>query len=134
MKTIPAAMTWELLRRGRWNFVLTTLTAIGFPALIVMALRRDGLVDVHDKSMLLMQLTLLQIVMFACGAALFGAVGKWPRLYAYPARTSQLVAWRLLPMMAIIALEVIVCICLLNWLFDFQWPVLGPALLAAVAL
>src|SRR4051794_15939455 len=118
MRTIPVAMTWELFRRGWRSILLTIPIAIGLPVLILTALRREGMVDVHNKSMVLMQVFMLQVLIFSIGAALFGAQGKMSRLYAYPVRTTELVAWKLLPMMAVIAVETTLCIGLLDVVFD----------------
>jgi hypothetical protein len=134
MRSIPAAMTWELLKRGRWGFLLTILTAIALPALVLMALRHDGTVNQDDPSMLIMQIVMLQVGMFSFGTALYGAHGKMSQLYTYPARTSELVASRLLPIMVIIALQVVIYIGVLNAIFGLQWPIWGPAIFAAVAM
>jgi hypothetical protein len=134
MRSIPAAMTWEILRRGCWLLLLAILTAMAFPAMLLTALRHDGLVDMHDKSMLIMQIVMLQFGMFIFGAMLYGAQGKVSQLYAYPVRTSELVAWRLLPVMALIALEVVVSVGVLNLIFGVQWPIWGPAIFAAAAI
>jgi hypothetical protein len=91
MRSIPAAMTWEILKRGRWSFPLAMLTSIALPGLLVFALRSDGLVDANDPSMLIMQIVLLQVGIFNIGATLYGAQGKISQLYAYRARTSELV-------------------------------------------
>jgi hypothetical protein len=134
MRSIPAAMTWEILKRGRWQLVFAMLVSIAFPALLLVALGRDGLVDAKDPSMLIMQIVLLQVGMFSFGSALYGAQGKMSRLYAYPARTSELVAWRLIPVMVLIALQVMLSICVLDMLFGLEWPIWGPALFSAVAI
>ncbi len=132
MRTIPAAMTWEILVRSRWTFLLAMLGSLAMPVLLLTALRRDGFVNLNDKSMLILQMILLQMGMFSFGAMLYGAQGKMSRLYAYPARTSELVAWRLVPMMVFMVLEMVLAIGLLDWIFGIQWPVWGPAVFGAV--
>ena len=87
MRSIPAAMTWEILKRGRWQLVFAMLVSIAFPALLLVALGHDGLVDAKDPSMLIMQIVLMQVGIFSFATALYGAQGKMSRLYAYPART-----------------------------------------------
>jgi hypothetical protein len=134
MRSIPASMTWEILRRGRWHFVLSILGAFALPAFILAALSHDGPVGPQDKSMLMMHVVMVINSMFLFGAAIFAAQGKISRLYAYPLRTSAIVAWRMVPAMAIIALQMVVNIALINLLFHVQWPVLGPAMVAAVSI
>src|SRR4029079_12534231 len=134
MRSIPAAMTWEIFKRGRWNLVFATLASIAFPAILLVALRHDGLVDGTDPSLLIMRNVLIQVGMFSFGSALYGTQGKMSRLYAYPARTSELVAWRLLPAMVLIALQVMLCIWILDVIFGLQWPIWGPGLFSAVAI
>jgi hypothetical protein len=133
MRSIPAAMTWEILKRGRWGFLYAMLAAIATPAFLLTALRHDGLVDAKDPSMLIMQIVLMQVGIFSFGTALYGAQGKMSRLYAYPARTSELVAWRLLPVMIIVALQVMFCIWILDLIVNLQWPIWGPGLFSAAA-
>jgi hypothetical protein len=133
MQSIPAAMTWELLHRGRWSILLAIPGAVALPAMIIMALRHDGLIDWREPSMLLMHVVMVQICGLCCGASLFAWQGRISRLYAYPIRTSEIVAWRLLPAMVIVGLQMAVCIATLNLLFDLHWPISGPALITAVA-
>jgi hypothetical protein len=134
MRSIPAAMTWEILKRGRWNFVFAMFGSLAVPAFLLVALRHDGLVDSKDPSMLIMQIVLIQVGIFSIATALYGAVGKMSRFYAYPARTSELVAWRLLPVMVVLALQVMLCILILDVIFNLDWPILGPGLFSAVAI
>ena len=132
MRSIPAAMTWEILHRGRWSILLAIPGAMAIPAMIIMALRHDGLIDWREPSMLLMHVVLVQVCALCCGASLFAWQGRTSRLYAYPIRSSEIVAWKLLPAMVIIALQMVACIATLNLLFDLHWPIFGPALMAAV--
>src|SRR6476646_4432533 len=125
MRSIPATMTWEILRRGGWPLALATLAAIALPTMILMALRHDGFVDPQDRSMLIMHIVVANNTMLLIGVALFSAQGRISRLYAYPLRTSSIVAWRLLPAMAIMAAMVALCLAILNLLFNLNWPVCG---------
>ena len=56
------------------------------------------------------------------------------RLYAYPASTATLVAWRLLPAMAAIAVESVAWTAAVNAMFHLNWPLWGPAMFAAAGL
>jgi hypothetical protein len=125
-------MTWEILWRGRWTLVLTTLSAITVPAIIFTALRSEGAIHAHDSSMLIMHIVMLHIIGLCCGAAIFGVQGRWSLLYSYPAKTSVLVAWRLLPAMAIMSLQMALVIAAINAIFELDWPIWGPALIAPV--
>jgi hypothetical protein len=127
-------MTWEILRRGSWQLILATMAATALPTMILMALRHDGFVDPQDRSMLIMHIVVVNNTMLVIGAALFSAQGRISRLYAYPLRTSSIVAWRLLPAMAIMAALTAGCTAILNLIFDLGWPVWGPALVAGVAM
>jgi hypothetical protein len=133
MRSIPVSMTWEVLARGRWGLAFATLGAIAFPSMILIALQHDGHVDAQDRSMLIMNVVMMYVDVMIFGAALYAARGRISRLYAYPARTSTLVAWRLLPAMVIIAVQMVACIATLNVLFDLRWPIWGPAMMAGVA-
>lgn len=134
MRSIPATMTWEMLRRGGLYLSLGMLSAITLPALIFMALRHDGALDPNDHSMLTMHLVMVNNCALVIGAALFGGQARISRLYAYPLRTSSIVAWRMLPAMVIMAVLVALCMAILNLLFNLDWPIWGPALVAAVAM
>src|SRR3954471_6414219 len=133
MRSIPATMTWEIFRRGSWKLLAATLGAIAFPAMIFTALRHDG-ADFKDPSILMMHILFVNNMILLIGAALFAAQGNISRLYAYPLRTSSIVAWRLLPTMVIIAGLTAASISVLNLIFDFDWPVWGPAMFASVAM
>ena len=133
MRTVPASMTWEVLARGRWHLLLATLGVIAFPAMFLMALRQSGPVDSHDASMLNVHILMMCTNVFIFGAALYGAQGRVSRLYTYPLRTSAIVAWRLLPAMLIMAVQMVFSTAILNTMFDLQWPIWGPAMFAAVS-
>ena len=134
MRSIPMAMTWETLQRGRWGLLLGVLGANAFPVFLLAALQHEGGIDPQDPSLSVMQVTLVQINMFMFGTAIFAAQGAPSRLYAYPIRTESFVAWHMLLAMALISLEVVVSTAVLNVLFGQEWPLWGPALFSAAAL
>jgi len=133
MRTIPAAMTWELLARGRWSILATWLGAIAFPGFILVALNSMGRVDPFDPAMLLVHLILTQVGMFVVAAAVFTAQGPMSKLYAYPARTSTLVAWRIGPAMGTVALVSAAVTAVINAVFHLGWPLWTTAFFLAVA-
>ncbi|HEV3024290.1 MAG TPA: hypothetical protein VGX76_17565, partial [Pirellulales bacterium] len=134
MRSIPLAMTWEMLRRGRWGLLAAALGANLLPAILLTALRYDGALVRGDPSQIVIHVALVQINMFLFAAAVFAAQGHPSRLYAFPVPTSQLVAWHLLPAMAAVAIESLASTAALNAVFDLGWPLWGPALFVAVAL
>jgi hypothetical protein len=134
MRSIPAAMTWEMLSRGRWSLLAAALFGVIFPGLLLFALRIDGALDPHDASMIILHIVTMQMNLVLFAFAIFAAQGRTARLYAYPVRTSTLVACRLAPAMVLMALETALVTVVLNATFDVDWPVWGPALCLATAL
>jgi hypothetical protein len=134
MKSLPAAMTWELFERGRWSLPAAALGALAFPTLLFTAINRDGALPSDDKIMFIMQIIMMQFNMMAFGAALASGNWKLSRLYAYPISNAALVAWRLLPGMLAIAVETVAWTAAINAIFHLNWPLWGPAMFAAVAL
>lgn len=132
MRSVPVAVTWEMLTRGRWNLLAFALAANAMPAFLLTAMRSDGTFDSQEPSILIMHVVLIQINMFIFGAALFDAAGQPSRLYALPITTASLVAWQMLPAMAAMMLESLASTAVLNAVFDVGWPLWGPALFAAV--
>jgi hypothetical protein len=133
MKTIAAVMTWELLTRGRWSILAALLGAIAFPGIMLAALQRDGNINAEDPAMLLLNMFLAQTGMFVVAAAVFIAQGPISRLYAYPARTSTLVACRMAPAMVIVLVVSVVATAAINVLFQVGWPLWGTAFFLATA-
>ena len=134
MRSIPWAMTWEMLHRGRWTLLAAFLTANALPIALFTALRQDGAFDPHDQSVVIMHMVLMQIGAFIVGAAVLAAQGDAARLYVFPLPTSTLVAWRLLPAMGFMFLQSVASTVMLNALFPLDWPLWGPAMFLAVAL
>jgi hypothetical protein len=134
MRTIPVAMTWEMLWRGRWSLPAFALLAFAMPLLVLAALTAQGGVPPQDPSSMLLQVMLVQWNILIFGFAVFSAQGRTAPLYPRPVRTSALVAWRLAPAMGLMALETATFIATLNALYGLDWNIGGPALYAAVAL
>jgi hypothetical protein len=132
MRSIPQAMIWEMWRHGRWSLLLGALAANALPAMLLAALRHDGALDYLDPSQIVIHVVLVQINIMIFGAAIFAAQGSPSRLYALPAQTSSLVAWHMLPAMALIWLLSAASSAALNAVFDIDWPIWGPAMFAAV--
>src|SRR5262245_29622071 len=114
MRSIPAALTWELLRRGRYILIAALFAANGLPAILFAALRLHGAVDPTDPAQISMHVVMMQVNMFIFGFALFAAQGHPSRLYALPVSNASLVAWHLIPAMALLALELVSSTALLN--------------------
>jgi hypothetical protein len=134
MRSIPLAMTWELLCRGRWWLIGAMLCANVLPAIIFAALAKERGFDPHFDGLIVIHVVMMQINMFIFGAAVFAAQGHPSRLYTYPVSNSTIVAWHLLPAMAVMALETLVSTAALNAVFDLGWPLWGPAMFLTVML
>lgn len=132
MRSIPVAMTWEMLRRGRWNLLAFAIVANLLPAFLLTALYHEGLDDPGVPSMLVIYIMLVQLNMLIFGCALFDAQGQPSRLYALPISTASLVTWQMIPAMVAMALEAVASTAILNAMFGLGWPLWGPALFAAV--
>lgn len=133
MRTVPSALIWEMATRDRWQMILMVCAGSALPLLLYSALRYHGAIDPADPSFMIMHVTLVQINMFIFGAGVMTSLGPIKRLYAYPATTSTLVTWQLVPAMVLMCLEMLATCLAMNALFDVQWPLLGTSLFAAVA-
>jgi hypothetical protein len=127
-------MIWDVFARGKWNLSLAILGAIAWPAMILGALHREGSLNPTDSSMLMMHTIMTLVAMVACGAAILPSQGKISKLYTYPLTNMQVVAWRLLPAMAIIVVQMAIVLAAINGIFHLDWPIWGPALAAATGL
>lgn len=134
MRSVPQALIWELLTRGRWSLIAAACGANLLPILLFTTLRYHGALDAAEPSFVIMQVTLVQINMFIFGSAVMLAQGRVTRLYAFPAPTSTIVFWQLAPAMGLMALESLASIAALNAVYGLGWSLWGPALFAAVAL
>jgi hypothetical protein len=134
MQSIPAALTWETLDRGRWSLPAVALGALAFPVLVLSALDHEGALDPSEPSMLVMHLVMVQMNLLIFGSPLVASAWKMSRLYPYPASSATLVTWRLLPIMVAAFVETALWTAALNLLFDLNWPLWGPALLSAVTI
>ena len=134
MRSIPLAMTWELLQRGRWSLLLGLLGANVTPILVLTALRIDGAIDPDDAAFISLQATLIPTFVFCFAAAIASAQDFTSRAYTLPVPVSTLVVWRMIPGMILIALQTFGSIFMLNAVFGLHWQVWGPTLLAPVAL
>jgi hypothetical protein len=134
MRSIPLALTWEMLYRGRWTLTAAGLGATAFPLIIFAALRAEGGLDPSDPSTLIMHVVITQLNMFVFGIAVLAAQGNPSRLFAFPAPNSTIAVWHMLPAMAIMAIESLASTAFLNVVFQLDWPLWGPALFVAVLL
>lgn len=132
MHSIPAAMMWETLHRGRLILFGSALAANALPLLLFTALGHDGALDPSDPNQIAMHIVFVQIYPFLFGIAALSAVGAPARLYALPIRTGTLVLLQSLQAMLLVAAEMLVSTLAINALFDLRWPLWGPALYGAV--
>jgi hypothetical protein len=134
MRSIPAALAWELFERGKWNFLGAFLTANALPIVLLASMRHEGALFPEDRSMIAIHVTMLLINAAIFGAVLFAAMGTPSRLRAFPVSSSTIVIWQLLPAMVVVALESLLSTAVVNAVFDVHWPLWGPAMFMPVAL
>src|SRR6516162_3327723 len=134
MKSVPAALAWELFERGKWNFLGAFLTGNALPIVLLATMRHEGALFPEDRSMIAIHVTMLLINAAVVGAVLFSAMGSPSRLRAFPISSSTIVIWQLLPAMVVVALECLLSTNLINAVFKVNWPLWGPALFMPVAL
>jgi hypothetical protein len=134
MKSIPAALSWELFERGKWTLPGAFLTGNALTMVVLAGLHHDGPINPENRDMIQIQVTMLFVNATLFGAALFTAMGNPSRLRAFPAPSSAIVAWQLLPAMAVMGLECLLSAALFNAVFKVNWPLWGPALFMPVAL
>ncbi|MEI8210627.1 MAG: hypothetical protein WCI02_00620 [Planctomycetota bacterium] len=132
MRSIPQALLWETLSRGRWSLPGLFLLGNGLPLLVYGSLYGSG-IKAADPIYVILQFSLLPLVILQFAMGISIAQGPMSRLYTWPVSSNTIVAWHTLSGAAILALETALAACLYNWLFDAQWPILGPMLFAAVA-
>lgn len=132
MRSVPLAMTWEVLWRGRWSLLAGALAANFLPLFLFPALKASGGVPPHDPAMLIMHVVLVQINMFIFGAALLAVQESPSRLYTYPVSAATIAAGRLSPTVVLVMAEAALSSAALNAAFGLTWPVWGPALALGV--
>ncbi len=130
MRSIPLAMTWEMLRRGGWYLVAYFLGAQLIISIVFGALARAG-VDFEDPSMVGVGASFLLTYMFLFSVSALGYQGPPSRLYTYPIPSSTIVSGHLLVSMASVGLQLWLTIFLMNAFFKTHWPLWGPVMFAA---
>jgi len=130
MRSVPLAIGWEMLRRGSWGWITAALLANALPAILFTLLRHEGLDLPDEPSTIIMYAVMVQLNLFAFGAAVAATLAPMSRLYAYPISTSSLVGWHILLGMTAVTLEMAASIAALNAIFNLGWRPLGPALFA----
>jgi hypothetical protein len=131
MKSVPWAIGWEMLHRGRWGLVLAALGANALPVLLFGLLRYDGVLDIpDDPGTIILHMVTVQINLFIFETAVIGALYPMSRLYTFPISTSSLVGWHIVLGMIAVTLEMAASIAILNMCFGLGWRPLGPTLFA----
>ncbi len=133
MRSIPIALTWEMLCKGRWLLPLMALVASVMPLTILGLLKANGAIDPGEPHYITFHMTLFQIGAVVFSVAIFGSQPRPATLYTLPIRNSTLVVWLLLPSALTVALHSYLSGKIINTVYQFDWPLVGPALLAAVA-
>ncbi|MCX7421452.1 MAG: hypothetical protein NT013_18170 [Planctomycetia bacterium] len=133
MRSVPLALTWEMLSKGFWTLIGFSFAANGLPVLLLSAMRVDGVIDANEPVWIIMHLTMSQISMIVFGIGVLSAQGNPSRLFAMPISNSAIATWHQVLAMALVGLHSAVSSAALNALFDLNWPVWGPAMFMAVA-
>jgi hypothetical protein len=132
MRTISAAMTWDLWRRGRWTFGAVMLTLLALPMLILWMI---GNLLPDDRNTHLLNFLFVQTVLVTgIGALLALNMQNVRRLYPYPATSAALLNGQLLPSALLLAVGVVIWTFTANGLFELRWASWEPALFGIVAL
>lgn len=132
MRSIPLAMTWEMLQRGRWYLIAYFLGAQLIISIVFGALGLAG-VDFEDPSMVGVGASFLLTYMFLFSVSALAYQGPPSRLYTYPVSSLTIVSGHLLVSMASVGLQILLSIFLMNTFFQTHWPLWGPVLFAAAA-
>ena len=135
MRSIPAAMTWELLRGGRWIIPANALGTLALPMLVLSSLSSVSSLDPHDESTYILLFLFAQANIFAVVTAMLALTYQsTPQIFLQPATAATLVNGRLLPAAVVLTLDVVCWSALLNVLFRIDWPIWEPALFACATL
>src|SRR5690242_2812332 len=114
MHSIPAALTWEILHRGRWPLIGAVSGSLAFPLLIFFSLERDGALDPASPGILLMQVIITQVAILGLGAGVFAAVGLPSRMFTLPVSTPGIVLSHVVPAGLLTAALWTACVGVLN--------------------
>lgn len=134
MRSVPQAMTWELFSNSRWGLPCALLGGQALPWLLLAALRKEGAFDSAEESHIVIHIVIALINATTFGTAIMSSQGHPKRLYTFPVSSATLVAWQMLPAMAVLFVESVLSMVLLNAVFKLDWPIWGPALFMACGL
>src|SRR5579885_3251853 len=122
MKSVPAALGWEMLSHGRWGLTLATLGANALPALLFGMRRYEGaLENAAEPSTVIMHMTTVLLNLFLFETAVIGTLSPMSRLYTFPVSTASLVGWHLVLGMIAVMLEMAASFAVLNLSFGLNW-------------
>lgn len=132
MRSIPAAMIWEIFQRGRWQLIGGMLGANLLPVILLTLLRIEagGEMDPIELRGVFTSLSLINMMVFA--AAILASQGSPSRLYTYPIPSSTLAAWHMIPAMGLMGLEIALSNAFMNAVFHLGLPLWPPAIFTAV--
>ena len=131
-RQIAATLAWEFWACG-WAWIVSApLLAMSLPCLIFVAItwpeRSFRVGELGDS----FQFPLYWTSLIMLGPSVISALGKPQHRYTLPASNSLIVSTLMACAMATLFVQYAVIALSLNALFDLDWPVLGPSLLAAV--
>ncbi len=133
MRSMPLALLWETLYRGRWSlwgfFLLGIFTPLAFYRTL-----SPLVVDFRsDRAFMGLQCGFLTMMLFLFAMGVTHALGSCSRLFTLPISATSMVAWHIGAGATLMGIEATAAGWLLNWLYDLSWPIWGSALYAAAA-
>ena len=133
MRSMPLALLWETLYRGRWSLLSFFLLGMLMPMAFYAQLSQLTIEFKNDRAFIAIQCAFLVLMLFLFAIGVTHAFGSFSRLFALPISANSIVAWNILAGASLLGLEATAAGCLLNWQLDLNWPIWGSVLYAAAA-
>ena len=122
MRSMPLALLWETLHRGRWSLLSFFLLGMLMPMAFYMELSKLSIDLKSDRIFMALQCTFMMLMLFSFAIGVTHALGSFSRLFTLPISSTSMVAWHVLTGAALLGLQATAAGCLLNWQLDLNWP------------
>lgn len=132
MRSMPQALMWEMMARGRWTLPGFFLMGSLVPLLVYAALYSIA-ADVSGPEFIVLQFAFIPVVVMQFAAGVLSAQGAMSRMFSLPVSANMIAAWHVLSGAVLMAIQAALTAWLFNSLFQVRWPIWGIALFAAVA-
>ena len=126
LRSIPAALIWEMVCRGQLVFLLALFGPCFLPLVVIPILMVGGL-TLDDPGMRLFAIRFMSFNALGCMASIIDFVSFSPRLYVLPITTRKLVASQMIPAMLIAGILYVLITSIENYLLLQNYPIRGPA-------